>query len=454
MCIPRDTAGIANVMKAYGKWGICPGEELLTRFEWRVVSLEGKGFSDVQLANVMWSYAGLGIRPGSRMLKVLGDQACAKANKFNAICISNVMWSYAKLGIFPEEGLLDVLEAQAVSLASKGAAEFTGWSVSQIFWAYGTWLKKPPALLVKKLEGLAVSHCQAPDSFDPRSIANMLWAYATLAIRPGGELDHVLKLQTCLRIADFGAQNIANTMWAYATLDMSPGEKLNADIERRATAIAEQLTLRNVSNLLWAYAVLDICPGEELLVRLLCSAVEQLRIGQDSSDDLLEENIEMHMVQLHQFMLSYQLRGWGEGRDNSFFRSLKLEIGHKGLELLSTEPTMSSLQRDVAAALRRFEPESVEEYIDLESGYSIDIFVPPTEDMDMECKGIAVEVDGPHHYLSDGSHFANGATILKKRLLGLLGYRVATVPYWEWEGLHGGREKDQYVSYILGIPLS
>ena len=45
---------------------------------------------------------------------------------------------------------------------------------------------------------------------------------------------------------------------------------------------------------------------------------------------------------------------------------------------------------------------------------------------------IAVEVDGPSHFLG-GSHQPTGSTLLKHRQLRHFGWRLESVPYWEWD---------------------
>ena len=73
-----------------------------------------------------------------------------------------------------------------------------------------------------------------------------------------------------------------------------------------------------------------------------------------------------------------------------------------------------------------------EEYRCPKSGYSIDIRVRKSSvHGSSEAEGWAVEVDGPSHFLSCKS--PNGSTLIKRRLLELLGYNLVSVPYWEWE---------------------
>ena len=62
---------------------------------------------------------------------------------------------------------------------------------------------------------------------------------------------------------------------------------------------------------------------------------------------------------------------------------------------------------------------------------------------------MALEVDGPSHYLLPGGRETNGSTLLKRRVLSMLGYKVMSVPYWEWNGLKDHVAKDAYLGRVL-----
>ena len=55
-------------------------------------------------------------------------------------------------------------------------------------------------------------------TFQPQSVANMIWAYATLAHQPPEPFLHVLCHHTMHDLPNFSPQNISNTVWALATL--------------------------------------------------------------------------------------------------------------------------------------------------------------------------------------------------------------------------------------------
>ena len=111
----------------------------------------------------------------------------------------------------------------------------------------------------------------------------------------------------------------------------------------------------------------------------------------------------------------------------------------------------SRLQKDVTQALQRMELVVEEEYQCPKSRYTIDIRVHKSSSHgSSEAEGWAVEVDGPYHFLSCKS--PNGATLIKQRLLDLLGYNLVSVPYWEWdELLQDKRAQEAYLRSKLAV---
>ena len=92
----------------------------------------------------------------------------------------------------------------------------------------------------------------------------------------------------------------------------------------------------------------------------------------------------------------------------------------------------------------------------LKMGLKTELEVSPFEDdmggflsIDIACrdKKLAIEFDGPSHFLSNGTH--NGVTQFKTRLLKKLGWNIIRIPFREWAELsngHGG--KDERAGYL------
>ncbi|EOD17655.1 hypothetical protein EMIHUDRAFT_255878 [Emiliania huxleyi CCMP1516] len=115
-----------------------------------------------------------------------------------------------------------------------------------------------------------------------------------------------------------------------------------------------------------------------------------------------------------------------------------------------TEVTISRLQRSVAIALAAVQHGFEEEHLEPRTGYSLDLALPSSR--------LAVEVDGPYHFLLPeglGMRRPNGPTLLKRRLLAAAGWRVISVPFYEWNGFATAKERQTYlqgaVAPLLGL---
>ena len=70
---------------------------------------------------------------------------------------------------------------------------------------------------------------------------------------------------------------------------------------------------------------------------------------------------------------------------------------------------------------------------------------------------VAVEVDGPSHFVSvargevggETGWRVNGSTLLKRRLLAGFGWEVLSVPFFEWNANRGKAAKEAYVRRLL-----
>eukprot|EP00808_Paulinella_micropora_P014127 g16139.t1 len=99
----------------------------------------------------------------------------------------------------------------------------------------------------------------------------------------------------------------------------------------------------------------------------------------------------------------------------------------------------SALQKDVSRIMKAGPLRLPHKKEDTQTGLSVDISL-------VECK-IAIEVDGPYHFSHDreGRPRPLGATLLKKRILQAMGWRVLSVPYFEWAQCASDKEKTNYI---------
>jgi len=193
-------------------------------------------------------------------------------------------------------------------------------------------------------------------------------------------------------------------------------ESLERTIETLAAAVADlprsEFHPELACLVAWSAAVLEHFP-----VGLLRKVAEVMSINCALED--------VGRRQLHQFLLSCRLEPRLEGlvRTEPSLEALLTEEAQPCLECFtrqSRDATESKMQQAVSQALRQRLPvgsQVVDEFVDATTGYSIDCYIPnaplpegtaaPAGD-----KGVAVEVDGPHHFLRN-SRRLQGRTIIK-----------------------------------------
>lgn len=238
--------------------------------------------------------------------------------------------------------------------------------------------------------------------------------------------------------------------------------------------------LRDQANLLWALAALGAEPNKRVLEAALADSrvrvhgagsLVQLADGSclDEDHDVqggdaragATSHVSEQYRQVHAFLLVHEMEGWKDpGKCVSRLRKALGCKGRKALAESEVSQRQSILQSQVACAIRCIGYSIEEESRCPLSGYSLDILVMPPEHVQGEVEGnvkdvgprdafAAVEVNGPTHYLAGGSRVENGATALKRRILTGLGWRLLSVPFWEWDRGSDEAAQQQYVKDLL-----
>jgi hypothetical protein len=235
---------------------------------------------------------------------------------------------------------------------------------------------------------------------------------------------------------DFNPQHVSNTLWAFATLARTPGAGLMQQLGARAAAVAKDFNPQDVSNTLWAF----VCFFRQLAGSVMSSVLQCWLPRLE-----LESFSKKELAQIHQFLLACDLE-----RSN-LLSSFPLKAGLSSRASDAFAPrdvTVSKLQQQVGDVLQSIGAQVQGEAVDARSLYSIDCLVLGW-DKEENVK-IALEVDGPSHFVCESTESGirrapNGSTIIKRRHLSLLGYAVASVPYWEWNDLRDVEAKKAYL---------
>jgi hypothetical protein len=331
----------------------------------------------------------MGTKPGERMMGELERRAEAISGDFNAQDIANTLWAYATMGTKPGERLMGELERRAEAISG---------------------------------------------DFKSQNVANTLWAYATMGTKPGERMIGELERRAEAIAGEFNSQHVANTLWAYATMGTKPGERMIGELERRAEAIAGEFNAQDIANTLWAYATMGTKPGERLMGEL-----------ERRAEAISGEFNVIALCEIHQFFIWCDLV---EGIPVSFL-VLKQKLGPSCKAAFFGQPVYPSVtQQQVSDTLRGMGLSVEDEFRCPKSGYSIDMRVHESAKSSTAgaAAGWAVEFDGPSHFLDCYIRpQPNGGTLMKRRILELLGYTVVSVPFWEWSQRMDINERKEYL---------
>jgi hypothetical protein len=139
---------------------------------------------------------------------------------------------------------------------------------------------------------------------------------------------------------------------------------------------------------------------------------------------------------------------------------------------VSESPRMTNFHEEVASTLGRLGASYKQHIFDKRSGYTLDILVHHPAKSSSQGGGShgegrkgetgaeivggggglgdVIEINGPLHYCPGGLE-PTGATILRGRILRLLGYRLVEVPYSQWNLCAGDVEKEEFLRSRLKL---
>jgi len=242
-----------------------------------------------------------------------------------------------------------------------------------------------------------------------QTMARVVWAFSTSGVS-ASFLFAAIADEATGRVREFNAQDMSNTVLAFATASAAaPG--LFQAIAVEASRRVGDFTVRELTNTLWAFACVGFAQ-----TRVFTDLVSAIAERIDELNDFGKS--QLHAVALY-WRLTWPVLDFPLSAHLGSFRSAYVRFA----------PCPSQLQHDVSAMLlERLHWKHVFEHV-TEEGLSLDLARPESK--------LAIEVDGPFHYLwdaSSGDSVVNGGTRFKSTLLELLGWNVVRVSFTEWNG--------------------
>jgi hypothetical protein len=256
---------------------------------------------------------------------------------------------------------------------------------------------------------------------------------------------HPQQLQAVLTAAN--SQALANIAWACGQLGyrgkLLPGALLQQAVQRRQ---ARKLIVVDVCHLCWSAAVLDL---QQCVSQVLQLAAASSELWHTATTESLQQ-----LYQVHLWLLDSQLSAPGQGLSGVLSQQQveQCRAGWLQVQAVGVRAKLSDLQLAVFDAVRQLpsalwqQPAAAEQFT-ADGLFSID--VAATTALGVK---VAIEVDGPSHFMQPGISL-EGGTMFRNRALAVRGYVVISIPYWEWNQLRGAEQKQQYLLAKLQLAL-
>jgi hypothetical protein len=475
LCKPQE---LASALWALGTLS-CSGPEhdavvLALCREARRQLLERPGsFAPQALSNMLLGLANMG-RSGPEYHPVveavcaaMGSRLRPASTRITAQALSNSLWALATLELTPRElGMAaDVVAAAAAECERRSFAGFKSQELSNTVWAFAKLGYDHVDLYA------AAAQAAAQPSFAQTATtqgkASLLYGFALVGYQPQPSLLHGWSWGSA------NAQECANSLWALAGLQLWEPELVQPLASRLQQLLKKQAGQANVQELvnsLWALTVM----GSEALLRsseLVETLLRELARRWAAEGAAFVDEILFQLWQAQQ-----ELQAAADNETAQRLRAILLAAGGGklseamqeavlGQQLARSRQEQSQLQQDVAAALGRLQQAqglaqaggpriaSVASEVALEGvcGPADVVVQLRQEAADGPARQwrLAVEVDGPSHFLLNRPEEVDGGTELRnrqlRRALQAEGGRLVCVPYREWNALKSRAQEEAYL---------
>eukprot|EP00977_Amphora_coffeiformis_P021310 scaffold9178_cov176-Amphora_coffeaeformis.AAC.6 len=470
-------------------------------------------FKPQEIKDILWSFSKCNIRHPelfrSTAEYLVGREEDGYAtprglSDFSPQGLGNMAWAFARQAQLAEE--------VADRYKSKSATPLTG---GRLAYKSAICLDVGEGLIHKLFSEIAETNLRVHNELSalrPQDISNTAWTLGVLAICHD-EFAEACKMQLKKRtklymsgkedsMTYFKGQEISNLLWGLATLNSAPGDmidsvgpylrKISQDKDGKVSvrSIASVFKRQELANIAWSCAVFGEYPSDLMTFLyggLLGDKKDPESLAKIYEDGGLQGQAVMTLLYVQAAMdLSGSASGLTLPPDfpDDWQRSSSVAIGDVVAPTFELALTTSKIQRDVSAAFNRIGFEHVEEHVismeGLASEYNVNLNPKPVEVLSIDIadvsRRIAIEVDGPAHFLSSISDLGagakgfrklnkgkleyqfnwtgeneriNGPTALKERLLKSLGWKVIHLPFWEWYALDGEEAEDAYCRNLL-----
>ena len=352
--------------------------------------------------------------------------------------LSTLLWAMGRLGAQPSPEVAKLLEDKTISefLKEPDAELKPPNLITNLVWAFGKMSRELGSDNAEKFAEKVSRRALALKShFKPAEIASFLWGSARLGITVDPGLLKEFLDQISGKIAYLKAHDISNLLGTFAMLCLESQNELTLKLVKHSVSLTEKFAPHDMAQLLWSLAVLSLaCPEIPLFVQTVTPLTDRMA----KEDKAL----------LHQFILSCTL----DDKIKACCTPQVLE-GVAGVSAECRECFIDSTASDneaLVSALQGAVTHAMEKsVVDGTTGYFIGAVIQDGSGV----KGCAVLPEGRKSFiqLSSGMRLSTMVSQMKKKHLTSLGFRVVSVPFWEWEecALVGPSAQSEYLNNKL-----
>jgi hypothetical protein len=402
------------------------------------------------LSNVIYSLctAPTGImQQHQAALRQLLPMFVARMSSANSQDFSNVLYGLAfsrqqlkeKAQLLLEAEQLQQLLAAFVGIVQRAEPQH----VSNTLWAVAAMGQQVPK---EQLQQLLNTFVGMLHQAKPQAVSNTLLACAKLGFSP----QQLLATPGLAGLLATGTpQALANAAWACGQLghrDEQLTAALLTEMQQWLAAASTDntcstFTSHGLCNLCWAVAVLDLQQHARQVLQLAQACSSEL-------DSVAPEGLRQ-LWQVHTWLLDFQLAG-GQGLQGSLTEQQLQQCKaawDAALQHQARQPP-TQFQRSVLAAVQRL-PIAWQQQPQMERLSIGRDGATPDGAVLLDIAGrtaagvlVAVEADGPSHFRQpDGGLM--GTTQYRNRALAVRGYRLVSVPWYDWHNIRHNPEQQQ-----------
>jgi hypothetical protein len=420
---------LSNMIYACGQLAITPPPDWLERF-WNVNAVKLGEFLPQNLSNTFYACGQLGIRPPTDWMQRFWQVSAATLGDWNAQDLSNTIYSCGQLGITPPADWLERFWlACGATLGAWIAQDFSNtiYACGQLgITPPGDWLPRYWHASALKL-----------GEFKPQELSNTFYACGLLGITPPVDWLERFWQASANKLGEFTPQALSNSLLACGQLGVTPPgdwlERFSSAFEQALPDLNQQQELANTAVALTMLQLWELPLWLGLWERL-CSSLSRNIAGWSAEDQLNA----MQMFQAYQ-AAAVKRPGLLPAPSPELLAAARkswIDRVRDGGDFLQT----GRFHDDVSACLTRMGLAHANEHWCDRAERSIDIVIEGA-------LPVALEVDGPSHFLQDGRQ--GGRTQLRNRMLAAHGWRVVVVDYRVWNAQQTQEQREAYLRGLL-----